>query len=71
MNLTIDSAHEHFKNMSHSKDTSRNDFNFEALETQNMAENDEIYGPISLKKSKRLLAFKKQQQLQRIRYDLK
>ena len=48
VNLKIDDAYEHFKNINYSEDNSDSDTIFEAFPAQNMAGNDEINGPISL-----------------------
>ena len=48
LNLKIDSAYEHFKNMNFSEDNSGSDTDFEAFESQHMADNHVINGPISL-----------------------
>ena len=48
MNLKIDDAYEHFKNINYSEDNSDTVTDFEAFPAQNMACNYEIDGPISL-----------------------
>ena len=48
VNLRIDDAYEHFKNINYSEDNSDSDTDCEAFPAQNMADKDEINGPISL-----------------------